>query len=89
MTKFIPERPYKNTKSTAEKEFFYTLKQQFDIEDAYVFHSVNLPSHKNKIFGEADFLIVSPRGILCLEVMRSSVKSLIKEWNSVELDKSN
>lgn len=80
MTKFIPERPYKNTKSTAEKEFFYTLKQQFDIEDAYVFHSVNLPSHKNKIFGEADFLIVSPRGILCLEVKGGSVAYKNGEW---------
>ena len=59
MAVFIPEEPYEGTKSEAEAEFFYRLKRELDLEDAYVFHSVKLPAHSKKIFGEADFMVAS------------------------------
>ncbi len=73
MAVFIPEEPYEGTKSEAEAEFFYRLKRELDLEDAYVFHSVKLPAHSKKIFGEADFIIVCRKGVVCLEVKGGSV----------------
>ncbi|MBQ8940276.1 MAG: NERD domain-containing protein [Firmicutes bacterium] len=80
MVKFIPEEPYSDTKSKAEIDFFYELKENITVSDAYVFHSVGLPKHFGKIFGEADFIILCRKGILCLEVKGGNVEYKKGEW---------
>ena len=68
MATFIPDKPYITKSNSAEQRFFYILKKKLTIPGAYVFHSIGLPVYKDKIFGEADFVIVCKRGVLCLEV---------------------
>ena len=61
--------------SNAERKLF-TLFEKADLELGTTFHSLNIPEHERKQFAEADFVVVSSRGILILEVKggRLSVK---------------
>ena len=59
-------------KSNAEKKVFKLL-QESNITAGYAFHSVGLPVHEKKSYSEADFIVVTPRGIVCLEVKGGSV----------------
>ncbi|GEM_PF-325006 len=61
--------------SNAEKKLF-SLFEKTDLELGTAFHSLNIPKHERKQFAEADFVIVSTRGVLVLEVKggRLSVK---------------
>ena len=53
--------------SAAERKLFPVFqKARFD--GATVFHSLNLPEHERKQFSEADYVVVSSRGVLILEV---------------------
>ncbi|MBO5560013.1 MAG: NERD domain-containing protein [Firmicutes bacterium] len=85
MATFIPDKPYITKSNGAEQRFFYILKEKLTIPGAYVFHSIGLPVYKDKIFGEADFVIVCKRGVLCLEVKGGTVKyrnGQFLYWNS-------
>ena len=61
--------------SNAEKKLF-PLFEKADLELGNTFHSLNIPEHERKQFAEADFVVVSSRGVLILEVKggRLSVK---------------
>ena len=61
--------------SNAEKKLF-PLFEKTDLELGTAFHSLNIPKHERKQFAEADFVVVSSRGVLILEVKggRLSVK---------------
>lgn len=61
--------------SNAEKKLF-PLFEKADLELGTAFHSLNIPKHERKQFAEADFVVVSSRGVLILEVKggRLSVK---------------
>jgi hypothetical protein len=64
-----------NFESNAEKKLF-PMFAKTNLEQATAFHSLNIPKHERKQIAEADFVVVSPRGILILEVKggRISVK---------------
>jgi len=65
MAKMVP--PYcENTRSSAEIKIFEIL-QKLDI-DASVLHSLGMAEHRDKVFGEIDFVVLCRQGILCLEV---------------------
>jgi|InofroStandDraft_1065614.scaffolds.fasta_scaffold342115_1 Predicted NTPase (NACHT family) len=38
------------------------------MKNAYILHSLGLPKHQSKIYGEIDFVIVCDRSVACLEV---------------------
>ena len=57
MVTFIPPFMGEEIKSNAEKKM-YDVLQQLDMEEAYVLHSLGLPKHQNKIYGEVDFVVV-------------------------------
>jgi len=79
MVTFIPPYMGEEIKSNAEKKM-YDVLQQLDIEDAYVLHSLGLPKHQSKIYGEIDFVVVCKRGVLCLEIKGGRVECREGKW---------
>ena len=68
--RMIPDTPH-GTHSQAEKRVFDRLRAAFPGDKEGVFtayHSLNLPRHAYKRFGEIDFLICCPSGLYALEV---------------------
>lgn len=72
--------PTINPDSNAESKFFNIFKDIEFSNDTYLFHSVNLPEHKYKEWGEIDFLLVSKRGILIFEIKGGRVSRENGVW---------
>ena len=51
MTTFIPPYMGEEIKSNAEKKM-YDVLQKLNMKNAYVLHSLGLPKHQSKIYGE-------------------------------------
>lgn len=79
MVTFIPPYMGEEIKSNAEKKM-YDILQELNIEDTYVLHSLGLPKHQSKIYGEVDFVIVCKRGIACLEIKGGRVECRDGKW---------
>lgn len=79
MVTFIPPYMGEEIKSNAEKKM-YDILQQLNIEDAYVLHSLGLPRHQSKIYGEVDFVVVCKRGVACLEIKGGRVECRDGKW---------
>ncbi len=69
--KLIPAEIGPECKSNAERKVFEFLKESS--LEGYAFHSVGLPKHEKKAYSEADFIIVTRCGILCLEIKGGQV----------------
>lgn len=80
MVTFIPPYMGEEIKSNAEKKM-YDVLQDLNIDDAYVLHSLGLPKHQSKIYGEIDFVVVCKRGIACLEIKGGRVECTDGKWN--------
>lgn len=79
MVTFIPPYMGEEIKSNAEKKM-YDVLQKLDMEDAYVLHSLGLPKHQSKIYGEIDFVVVCKRGVACLEIKGGRVECREGKW---------
>ena len=79
MVTFIPPYMGEEIKSNAEKKM-YDVLQQLDMEDTYVLHSLGLPKHQSKIYGEIDFVVVCKRGVACLEIKGGRVECREGKW---------
>lgn len=79
MVTFIPPYLGEEIKSNAEKKM-YDVLQDLNIDDAYVLHSLGLPKHQSKIYGEIDFVVVCKRGIACLEIKGGRVECTDGKW---------
>ena len=79
MVKFIPPYIGEEVKSNAEKQM-YEILQELNLEDAYVLHSLGLPRHEDKKYGEVDFVIVCKRGIACLEIKGGRIECHEGKW---------
>jgi hypothetical protein len=81
--RMIPATPY-DTRSRAELAVFDCLRGLTRAGEGphqgIAFHSLNLTRHPYKRFGEIDFLVTSPRGILVLEVKGGGVKCIDGRW---------
>jgi hypothetical protein len=81
--RMIPSTPH-DTRSRAELAVFDCLRSlsltAAGSEQSVAFHSLNLTRHPKKRFGEIDFLVTSPRGILVLEVKGGGVKCVDGRW---------
>ena len=75
--KLLPENVY-HFESAAEAKIFASLAKA-EI-DGVALHSINLPEHAYKQWGEADFVIISTRGILILEVKGGRVACKDGMW---------
>lgn len=58
----------------------YDLLLSLDDPDGFAVHSVNLPEHDYKRWGEADFVIVSKAGLVLLEVKGGNVSLAGRIW---------
>ena len=76
---FIPPYLGEDIKSNAEKKM-YDILQQLDMKNVYVLHSLGLPKHQNKIYGEIDFVVVCERGVACLEIKGGRVECREGKW---------
>ena len=79
MVTFIPPYMGEEIKSNAEKKM-YDVLQKLDMEDTYVLHSLGLPKHQSKIYGEIDFVVVCKRGVACLEIKGGRVECREGKW---------
>lgn len=58
----------------------YDLLLALDDSEGFAVHSVNLPEHEYKRWGEADFVIVSRAGLVLLEVKGGNVSLAGRVW---------
>ena len=79
MVTFIPPYMGEEIKSNAEKKM-YDVLQELELKNAYVLHSLGLPKHQTKIYGEIDFVVVCERGIACLEIKGGRVECREGRW---------
>lgn len=79
MVTFIPPYMGEEIKSNAEKKM-YDVLQGLELEDAYVLHSLGLPKHQSKIYGEIDFVVICKRGVACLEIKGGRVECREGKW---------
>lgn len=79
MVTFIPPYMGEEIKSNAEKKIYHVL-QELELEDAYVLHSLGLPKHRSKIYGEVDFVVVCKRGVACLEIKGGRLECRDGRW---------
>lgn len=79
MVTFIPPYMGEEIKSNAEKKM-YAVLQQLDMKNAYILHSLGLPKHRSKIYGEIDFVVVCDRGVACLEIKGGRVECRAGKW---------
>lgn len=78
MLTLIPGTIGPEYKSDAEKKVFHWLKECR--VEGYAFHSVGLSEHEEKSNTEADFIVVTKNGILCLEVKGGQVSRENGVW---------
>lgn len=79
MVTFIPPYLGEEIKSNAEKKMFEVL-QGMELKNAYVLHSLGLPKHQSKIYGEIDFVVVCELGVACLEIKGGRVECREGKW---------
>ena len=79
MVTFIPPYMGEEIKSNAEKKMYDVLKE-IEMDDVYVLHSLGLPKHQSKLYGEIDFVVVCKRGIACLEIKGGRVECREGKW---------
>ncbi len=78
MARMIPSFYDKDRTTSGERRTFDALKQ---LGDQYaVLHSLALPDHIRQAQGEADFVIIGPEGLLCLEVKGGRVTHRNGVW---------
>ena len=78
----IPSQPL-NTSSQAELRMFDQLRATFSGPDQngwFSMHSLNLPRHEYKRFGEIDFVVCGPDGLFVLEVKGGGVSCNDGVW---------
>ena len=51
-----------------------------NMKNAYVLHSLGLPRHQSKIYGEIDFIVVCELGVACLEIKGGRVECRDGKW---------
>ena len=82
--RMIPSQPL-GTNSKAEIRMFDQLRAAFSGPDQngwFAMHSLNLPQHEYKRFGEIDFVICGPDGLFVLEVKGGGVSCRDGIWET-------
>ena len=83
MVTFIPPYMGEEIKSNAELKM-YDVLQELNLKNAYVLHSLGLPRHRSKIYGEIDFVVVCERGVACLEIKGGRVECRNGQWTFID-----
>lgn len=83
MVTFIPPYMGEEIKSNAERKM-YDVLQELNLKNACVLHSLGLPRHRSKIYGEIDFVVVCERGVACLEIKGGRVECHDGQWTFID-----
>ena len=83
MVTFIPPYMGEEIKSNAERKM-YDVLQELNLKNACVLHSLGLPRHRSKIYGESDFVVVCERGVACLEIKGGRVECRDGQWTFID-----
>ena len=84
--RMIPSQPLK-TDSGLERKLFDQLRWAFsgdDEKDWFAMHSLNLPKHEYKRFGEIDFVVCGPLGLFVLEAKGGEVLCKDGIWTTTD-----
>jgi len=73
-----------HSKSNAEKWVFDEFRGMLNGEGWYAFHSLNLPRHQTKRFGEVDFVICGPGGLFVFEIKGGRVSCRDGIWGTTD-----
>ena len=79
MTLMIPARPVSSA-TRSEKAVFKLIKEAPDSDEYACLHSVGLARHRRKAYGEADFIMIGPLGVFCLEAKGGHVSRDKGSW---------
>ncbi len=82
--RMIPSQPL-GTGSQAEIRMFDQLRATFsgpDQNDWFAMHSLNLPRHEYKRFGEIDFVLCGPDGLFVLEIKGGEISCRDGIWET-------
>ena len=80
MIEMIPDLLSPEIKSQAEKKLFLEFKRSVTHDHCIILHSLGLSDHVNNIFGEIDFVVICPQGVLCIEVKGGEVSCNKGVW---------
>lgn len=83
--RMIPSQPLGSTESKAEKRVFDQLRSAFSDPGKngwFAIHSLNLPRHAYKRFGEIDFIVCGPEGLFVLEIKGGGVACRDGVWET-------
>src|SRR5437867_3607223 len=77
--RMIPPRPPET--STGSERLVFDVLSRIDLgPDAYALSSLNLSRHEYQRWGETDFVVVAPRGLLVVEVKGGIVSCVDGIW---------
>lgn len=63
-----------------EEQIFNEIREMETKDLVYCFHSVGLEKHQTKEHAECDFVLLTPRGVFCIEVKGGAVKRKDGVW---------
>lgn len=78
--RMLPSAPHRSLKSDAERRIFRLLAATEGSGGAVAYHSLNISRHDYKIVGELDFVILTSRYVLVLEVKGGRVACSDGVW---------
>ena len=79
MAIMIPDTIKPETRSRGERWLFNRFRRELS-DSCYVLHSLGLTTHRKKIWGECDFVILSPHGIFIIEVKSGGIACEKGQW---------
>ena len=80
MARMLPPEIRGDTKSNAERRLFEAISRGLP-EEWIALHSLGLTGHRTKPWAEADFVLIGPAGVYCLEVKGGRVGRRDGRWH--------
>ena len=80
MTRMLPDRPDPSS-TKSEHKVFRLIKESPNSDEFYCLHSVGLARHQRKAYGEADFIVIGPPGVFCLEAKGGKIERKNGTWH--------
>jgi hypothetical protein len=80
MARMIPATIHSSVRSGAERRMFHIIQNTKGTDDWVCLHSLNMARHASKRRGEIDFVLLSPLGVLILEVKGGRVARRDGVW---------
>jgi hypothetical protein len=83
MARMIPVSAPPNNPSRAENRLFFRIRDNLN-NSWTALHSLGLGNHRTKPWAEADFILVGPLGVYCIEVKGGRVARQEDLWQFLD-----